>query len=238
MDNEVGVPIEKFSSQEWMLIPLLILLVSYALIRHKEENILSHTLRQFFSLRYSNQSFREEQIQTGGISGLLLFNSFFAVAILLYKILESVWFSVNPYLLLLFIVIGMFIWIILKLGIVSLIKHVTDSGVALNQSRSYNFRYYEVVGVLLVPGLVALLFLPETMNLKVAFLSLESQNLGYFYSLLLIAILYIFKLLQNIRQSFETKISWYYIILYLCTLEILPLVVVYRLLVGKIGMFN
>ena len=32
--HKTGIPIDKISSIEWMLVPLLIVLVSYAIIRH------------------------------------------------------------------------------------------------------------------------------------------------------------------------------------------------------------
>ena len=49
----------------------------------------------------------------------------------------------------------------------------------------------------------------------------------------LLLFLWIFKLIRGILFSFQHGISWYYIFLYLCTLEILPIVLLYKVYSGK-----
>jgi len=236
--NEVRIPIEKISTIEWMVIPLFLILISYAIIRHMQVGIIGDTLRQYFSFSLSNQVYK----RTGGLSGrlsmALILNSIIAMSILVYKLFITTNFSVNPYILYGLILGGILVLFVIKLGIVNLVQGITEPGDVLEKARHYSSRYYEIIGVLLLPGIIAVLFFPQSTDIDIQLFGQKSQNIGSLYCLLLLSILYIIKLLQSVRQSLDVKISWYYIILYLCTLEILPLVVIYRLLVGEIWMFN
>ena len=51
----------------------------------------------------------------------------------------------------------------------------------------------------------------------------------------LVGILLLFRILKSISFSINHRISWYYFILYLCTLEILPLAVLMKLVVDYSG---
>lgn len=48
---------------------------------------------------------------------------------------------------------------------------------------------------------------------------------------------YLIRILKSISVVYTNGVSWFYIILYLCTLEILPLFVVYYLVVRSFGLF-
>lgn len=236
--NETGIPIEKITSIEWMMIPLFLILVSYAIIRHLQVGVIGDSLRQYFSFSLSNQVYKVNNGLSGRLSFALIINSIVAISILVYKLLIDTGIYLDQYIMYGLILGGILVLFAIKLGIVSLVKGITESGNVLENARDYSFRYYEVIGILLLPGLIAVLFFPHSTNFDIQLLGQKSQNIGMLYCLFLFAILYIIKLFQSIRQSLDVKVSWYYIILYLCTLEILPLVVIYRLLVGKILVFN
>lgn len=236
--NTSGVPIEKVYSIEWMLIPLMVMLVSYALIRHSRGRVLIGTVQQFITFNVSNQSFRDEGTQIARVSGFLMINTFIGISILLYKILSPNVSGMELYLLYPLILIGVLIVFFIKKGIVDVVKTITDSGDIINQANTYTSKYYEALGILMLPGLIALLLFPSNSNIHFSLFGSGEYNVGLIYFAFIFSILYIIKLLQSARQSFDVKVSWYYIILYLCTLEILPLVVLYRLLVGEIWVFN
>lgn len=49
------------------------------------------------------------------------------------------------------------------------------------------------------------------------------------FFLIVVFIVWVFKVLRGIIFSFQHHVAWYYIILYFCTLEILPLLIVYSI---------
>jgi len=236
--NELGLPMEKISTIEWMIVPLFLILISYAIIRHLQVGIIGDSIRQYFSFSLSNQVYKGPSGLSGRLSFALILNSIIVISILIYKIVLTSNISVSPFLLYGLIVGGTLVLFALKQGVVSLVQGITESGDILEKARQHSSRYYEIIGVLLLPGIIAMLFFPQSTNIEVQLLGPKSQNIGEIYCWSLLATLYIIKMFQSILQSLEVKVSWYYIILYLCTLEILPLVVIYRLLVGEIWMFN
>ena len=231
--NETGIPIDKISSIEWMVVPLLLVLVSYAIIRHMQVGVIGDSFRQYFSFTLSNQDYKGAHGLSSRLSIALAVNSIIVISILIYKLLIKVIVPVDPYLLYGLVVGGVLLLLVIKLAIISLVKGISEAGDVLEKARNYNFRYYQIIGVLLLPGIIAILFFPHSTNINIQLFGQKSQNIGEVYCAFLLAMSYVIRLFQSIRQSLGVKVSWYYIILYLCTLEILPLVVAYRLLVGK-----
>ena len=231
--NETGIPIDKISSIEWMVLPLLLVLVSYAIIRHMQVGVIGDSFRLCFSFTLSNQDYKGAHGLSSRLSIALALNSVIVISILIYKFLVKVIVPVDPYLLYGLVFGAVLLLLVIKLAIISLVKGISEAGDVLEKAKSYNYRYYQIIGVLLLPGIIAILFFPQSTNINIQLLGQKSQNVGEVYCAVLLAISYVMRLFQSIRQSLDVKVSWYYIILYLCTLEILPLVVTYLLLVGK-----
>jgi hypothetical protein len=231
--NETGIPIDKISSIEWMTVPLLLVLVSYAIIRHMQVGVIGDSFRQYFSFTLSNQDYKGAHGLSSRLSIALVLNSIIVISILIYKLLVKVILPVEPYLLYGLVVGGVLLLLAIKFTIISLVKSISEAGAVLEKAKDYNFRYYQIIGVLLLPGIIAILFFPHSTNVNIQLFGQKSQNIGEVYCAFLLIISFVIRLFQSIRQSLGVKISWYYIILYLCTLEILPLVVTYLLLVGE-----
>jgi hypothetical protein len=231
--NQTGISIDKISSIEWMLVPLLIVLVSYAIIRHMQVGVIANAFRQCFSFSLSNQDYKGAHGLSSRLSIALVLNSIIVISILIYKLLIKVITPVEPYLFYGLVFGGVFLLLGLKFALIRLVKGISEANDVLEKAKSYNFGYYQIIGILLLPGIIAILFFPHSTNINIQLLGQKSQNIGEVYCFLLLATSYIIRLFQSVRQSLSVKVSWYYIILYLCTLEILPLVVTYLLLVGK-----
>ena len=231
--NATGIPIDKISSIEWMVLPLLLVLVSYAIIRHMQVGVIGDSFRQYFSFTLSNQEYKGAHGLSSRLSIALALNSIIVISIFIYKLLVKVIIPEDPYLLYGLIVGGGGLLLVIKFAIIGLIKGISEAGDVLEKAKNYNFRYYQIIGVLLLPGIIAILFFPHRTNINIELFGQKSQNLGEVYCVFLLAMSYAVRLFHSVRQSLGVKVSWYYIILYLCTLEILPLVVTYLLLVGK-----
>ena len=79
--NQAGIPIDKISSIEWMLVPLLIVLVSYAIIRHMQVGVITNAFRQCFSFSLSNQDYKGAHGLSSRLSIALVFNSVIIISI-------------------------------------------------------------------------------------------------------------------------------------------------------------
>ena len=211
--NEKGIPIDKISAIEWMVLPLFLVLVSYAIIRHMQVGIIGDSFRQYFSFTLSNQDYKGAHGLSSRLSIALVLNSIIVISILIYKLLVKANVPVNPYLLYGLVLGGVFLLLVMKLTIITIVKGISEAGDVLEKAKNYNYRYYQIIGVLLLPGIIAILFFPHSTNVNVQLLGQKSQNVGEVYCAFLLVMSFFIRLLQSIRQSLDVKISWYYIIL-------------------------
>lgn len=80
--------------------------------------------------------------------------------------------------------------------------------------------------VILIDKALGIILLPFAIAL--AFMNVGSLNLLLISVGVLVVLFLFFRLFQGVIMSFSYSVSWVYIILYLCTLEILPFLVVYK----------
>jgi len=100
------------------------------------------------------------------------------------------------------------LYIVGKLG--DGIRKLTDHFLLLNFT-------YHIIGLLLIPLLLMWLLNPEYSNLFVYVIGI------------VFTFFWLVRILRGIFFAVRNKVLWYYIILYLCSLEIWPLLAVYSL---------
>ncbi|MGB6034995.1 MAG: DUF4271 domain-containing protein, partial [Cryomorphaceae bacterium] len=116
------------------------------------------------------------------------------------------------------ILLGLLSLYLLKFGFMGVLKWLyQDKGLL----REYRFEVFTVSKIL------GLMFLP----LALISVSVNVGKLQWIFPLaaLLFVVSFVFRTVQGLAMSFSYKVSRIYIILYLCTLEILPFVLFLRL---------
>ena len=210
----------------WVFFALFIIVMAFAWIRV----FYTRTIRQIFqalmSMTVSTQLIRDENLllQRASVMLTVLFNM--VVAFFLYQasvIFE--WSSDNIGTgfgrFLLFAILISFIYTF-KFIILKIIGFVFKTDKPLSGYIFNIFLINNVLGMLLLPVVVALPFLPASLSRIMIFVSLGLIALGFFYRLLR-------GLFIGISYS---EFSKFYLLLYLCTLEIAPLLVLIKLFVS------
>ena len=104
------------------------------------------------------------------------------------------------------------IWLYQLAGSIVMLKEQTEESV-------FNIRlYYKAIGLILLPIVTIHAILPETNFITIWIMA------G------LIVIMYVANVIRTIYLGIRKDISIFYLILYLCTLEILPLLLVFKLI--------
>ncbi len=215
------------SSFLWVAFIVLLSLVSIAYVKQRNDSI-STSVKSFFNLRFFRQSIREETNASLKYSMILLLNSFVVIAIVLnYFIGQDIaryieGGNVIIFLLLFFMVM---FWYIINIGLKKLVGSISNTKSIELEHQRYNQYFFQTLGLFLLPGVVGLYFFPSNISGVDVVLWVKT------YIKLVVIILLLNKVIQSILQSFEIKISWVYIFLYICTLEILPLCIGFQLLV-------
>jgi hypothetical protein len=76
---------------------------------------------------------------------------------------------------------------------------------------------YKIVGIILIPFIMAIAYLPDNLRIYLIISGLILLSLGY-----------LFRFVKGIQLIFNKDVSRVYLILYLCTLEFLPALVIYK----------
>jgi len=199
----------------WILYALLISVAILAVVklwRPAVYQYISSTLvKPPSTIPYS----RENLSFFGKANWMLLLNYFVVSAICIYMVQlyigeVNVWFVLIPVLYFLFQVISLFLAGILSGEIKKLNEHFL----------LLNFTYH-FIGLLLIPILIVWLL---NVDYSIYFVYTAAIIFGTFW---------IFRVVRGILFALRNKVLWYYIILYLCSLEIWPLVAIYVLLVAN-----
>jgi len=202
--------------EPWMAAVFLIALGALGYLRVVYSKRFGLLLKTAARLQILRQVMREELLFSHRAS-LVLFTHFIGMTALIiyaalkyYEVVSKDFLGITFYLSLFFGLLGLYL---LKFAFMGVLKWVyKDKGLL----REYRFELFSVSKIL------GLLFLP------LALISV-SVNMGklewvFPFAALLFGISFIFRTVQGLAMSFSYNVSRIYIILYLCTLEILPFV--------------
>jgi len=202
--------------EPWMVAVFLIALGALGYIRvvySKRFGLLFKTAGRLQILR---QVMREELLFSHRAS-LVLFTHFIGMTALIiyaalnyYDLVTEEMTGLTLYLSILLVLLGLYL---LKFGFMGVLKWLyQDKGLL----REYRFEVFTVSKIL------GLMFLP----LALISVSVNVGKLEWVFPLaaLLFVVSFVFRTVQGLAMSFSYNVSRIYIILYLCTLEILPFV--------------
>ncbi|MCT4581746.1 MAG: DUF4271 domain-containing protein [Flavobacteriales bacterium] len=207
-----------------------VIFLSVAILAYSKQrnNSIQIALKSFFNIRFFKQSLREETNSSIYSGRVLLVNAFITISITLFYFLSDFSsFSGTTYFFFLFLFLLTLLWYIINTMIKYVISKISGLKVIENESIRYNQYFFQVLGIFLLPGIIGLYFFPHQL------MGYNFQDIAEKYIIVATLLLLANKLIQSIFQSFEIKISWFYIFLYICTLEILPLCIGFQLIINQ-----
>ncbi len=222
----------------WMLIPVLVSIVLITYVRVVRMRNLVAVFEGFLDLRAFKRLIREESLYSGWASNILMLNSWLLISLFIaYAIerfiplnanlsIEKVW---------LWLLGGLFFYYWTKRIILYIVGSMSDISLVVFEFLTYNKFYIKFVGLLILPLFVLLNFLSYELTNPI--FNWVHELLPYLM-LVVIAGSYLTKVYQGYQQCVEIKISGYYLFLYFCTLEILPLIGVFFWLIGNNSLLN
>jgi len=216
-------------------IPWLILLAlsfSLAYIRYTDQKRFGLIIKSHFNGIVFREAVREETLFSSVTSRLLLLNSVFVGALLIGAIISFYTASLPSTTQLLYLIGAIAGYQVVKWILSSIVGWLGEVRSVQGDYKARNIFYVQTAGIFLLPFVVGYYFFPSY------FQNIPLKAISIWLGIGMITVLYFIKLAQTVMQTTTIKISWYYIILYLCTLEILPLVVLFRLLVVEFRVFD
>jgi len=196
---------------------LFVSLVLLALSRMFESNHLKGIIVNYFTLSTSANLQKSEIRLNSTSSILLIINYFVAVWICLLLFDRTLFEDASNDVLLITGGVALVLLAYQFIGL-GLTAWITGESTALREQAIQFLSGFQFAGILLF--LLGLIW----------FLNPEIKIELFYTFLFLLAIVFVVRLVKGIIISLMQRISWYYIILYFCTLEILPLLVTYYFL--------
>ncbi len=208
----------------WLFICILILSGFYAWIRMYYGHLLTQTLQATVNNQLALKTFQNNSQLQIQLDYILFVVYFFSTSLIVYYL--ELRFDLHPYKL-----YGARLWIfnLLVLSgfflirlLIAMLTGFVFKRLSLFREYLYNvFLFNKMIGVLFIPFLV-LLFYTRGMTAQIVFISL----------LLLTGMTVIMRYARALTFSFRKGVSVLYMFLYLCALEIAPLLLLYRWLEG------
>jgi hypothetical protein len=215
-----------------LYLPILASLILLIYIRIQANRKMSAIIQGFFDLRAFKRVIREESTIHGSTTTLLLINAAIVVAtgitFLVFK--RTNFYGLSDLLMVFGIVTaGLVVYYWIRRILFGMIGYFTEQREIANEIQVYNHFFYQVLGLIVLPIILFLNFRLD--NSTSAWMSIFYNGVLLLLELAFI-FTYLFKLVQEFRQTSQLKISGYYLFLYFCTLEILPLVALIMWFVG------
>jgi hypothetical protein len=217
-----------------LYIPIILGSLIVVYVKTFESKKLAAIFQGYTDLRAFKRVTREEALIKGPYSNLLLVNSLLTITTAITYSLYAKY-NVDRFGLDLYSIFGLtalilvaYYWI--RKILFYIIGYFSDQHFIANEINLYNRFYYQVLGIIMIPILFFINF---------SLIDPDRTWLAFFFNglflLIQIVILlsYLFKIVQEFRQTTQIKISGYYLFLYFCTLEILPLIVFIVWFIGK-----
>ncbi len=199
----------------WILYALLVSVAILAIVKLWRPAVYQYISATFVKPPSTIPYSRENLSFFGKANWMLLLNYFVVSAICIYMVQLYIgqidlWLLVIPVFYFSFQVISLFLAGMLSGELKKLNEHFL----------LLNFTYH-FIGLLLIPLLIIWLL---NADYSVYFMYAAAIIFGVFW---------IFRVIRGILFALRNKVLWYYIILYLCSLEIWPLIAIYVLLVAN-----
>ena len=217
-----------------LYIPIILGCIIVIYLKTFESKKLNAIFQGYVDLRAFKRVIREEALTKGPTGNLLLLNTLISISTAItYSLFAK--YDVSRFGFDFYTIFGITILILiayywLRKIIFFAMGYFSDQQYIASEINLYNKFYYQVLGVILIPVLIFI---------NVRLVDPYTTWLSFFYNglFLMIQIIiflsYLFKIVQEFRQTTQIEISGYYLFLYFCTLEILPLIVFIIWFIGK-----
>lgn len=225
LENSDSIPLNlNFNNQSTLWFAMIGLAVSFVLLATSK--MASSNLVFIFSrVLYKNATVlkvvKEEYNLNSLTSVILTLNFIITSSILLYLSYIN-YFGVSNFELIYFLPIIPVIYVFWPMFCLNFIGFISKEGESLKENKFNTLIFAQILGVIF-----SLLLLIWTFNMK-------WSNIFVLIFAGITGIFWLYRIFRGFFFSIQKGIAWYYLFLYFCTLEILPLILIYSVYNSKI----
>lgn len=213
----VGIPLPSLPQTDgWIFGILLLLFLLFVLSTSQSPGIIFETIKTFFQVKERSSIFSKKTIVDFRFRFFLILFSIGIFSLYAYLVIQnpSTLFSIEKYgyfLLITTVFLG------LKSVLFDIMGYVFLEPKSYKMAKASYFNVFSFIGIAIFPLLILRIYTPYFLN-----------NLPDIISLFICLIGYILIIIKLFQIFFHKTVASFYILLYLCTLEFLPLIALYR----------
>jgi hypothetical protein len=223
---KIAPRIEKSFASDWMLIPLVAVVLTLGILKRTYFQQLSVFFRSTVFFFVSSKITRESSVLWNRIFFSLDLIYFISVPLLLAYIAPYFNFTTSSNYgilsLALFILLGVIVFRIFRFASTKLIGYVSDHSEVFDTLYTNQLLYTRALGVVIVPFLIILGYSTESVRIYAL----------YFLATISVIVL-LFRVFRTLQVFINKGFSLFYLILYLCALEIIPILIIYNEVFGE-----
>ena len=224
-EKGLGLPVynKAITNTDWVTILLLLILVLFATVRNTYSKYLGHLFQSIVNYSTAFRMFREKNNSV--LHGAFRLEVYFylAISLFLFQVInyfqiDLIYSDFTLFIICLGSVLTYFIFKKLAYQMLgSLLEGANETGEYLFNMDNFN----RITGLFLFPIILFIAFYP-----------FENPMFPVFLGILIVAVIYFFLLQRGIAILLKKQLSKFYLFLYLCTLEFLPLLLIYKIVVA------
>jgi len=217
----VGMPVHESTTQmdNWMIMVLLILIFISGLVFTYFRKEYFTIVTSFFRREGISKLAEEDHAMHKRTVGLIMIIALFATTLFAYQVLDyfgilRAFLPIIPlFLQVLFLIAGIFGF---KILIIRMLGNIFQANAETDMYLTSSMVLSSILGMILMP-----------VNVLIAFSAEPTTSYGLFIGIALFTFIYLFSLLSGaFFARRHRELSIFHIFLYLCTLEILPVIVI------------
>jgi len=207
-------------TSDWVLLVMVVIVLLFIWIRVFYNKFFSYLANALISYQLSAKMFREKNVLLKRVSFVLDVIYLMVLAIFLYKSFTFLGLSparMTSYNLFLLFLNILIVYTLARSFSLRLFTYLFRSESVIAEYVHNNFIINKSMGIVLFPLVICICYMPESLG-----------GILFVTGLLLLATGNIFKIIRGYQIIIRKDVLLFYLILYLCTLEILPLLLGYK----------
>ena len=212
----------KVKNADWFLGILILLLSIVTILKLLYNKYFSDSVKSLWNYQHSLKLFKENTVLNQRLS--LISNILFILSFSLFAVLCTDYFSISGFsknnFLYFSIISGLIVFIyLIKFAVYKILGFVFIETPSYSEYLYNVFQFNRIAGIFLIPIIIAL-----------AYSTINYTNAIVYSGFIILFIVFIMRVVRGFQICIKVNFSIFYSFLYLCMLEILPLIVIYKLI--------
>jgi len=204
----------------WYFYLLFILLAGLAVSRLYFKDIVGHSLASAFRFNITVNRYKDNSQVQRQIDNILYINYFMSFGFFLFSMeteYEFFPYNITGFPLFMLNAGFLFLFFLLRILLLNLTGHLFNRLKLFREYIYHSFTFNKLLGLLILP-----------LNFAVSYTIPPIRDILIFLSVGLLALILVLKIIRGIEFSFKRHVFSFYLFLYLCALEMVPILLIYK----------